>query len=214
MMRRLPPDVGLRREPLVQTSQNVSRCLCGLACTWPAQASRCRRSPRAACHAPPDTPLVGQFVRVMRSLQAYQYGLTSVEKVRKRRRQQRDTRHVQQPFPKLLVGNRVSAARAVPLPLQLEPMVMMIDDIRVKVTVMIGTASRTQGELPKKTKMGTHSKVLPTSLFLTSAFRTLRRATYLLTDVSLRLNAQLVVRFRTPLFRTSRSPLLRRFGTQ
>ena len=27
MMRRLPPDVGLRREPLVQTSQNVSRCL-------------------------------------------------------------------------------------------------------------------------------------------------------------------------------------------
>ena len=30
----------------------------------------------------------------------------------------------------------------------------MIDDIRVKVTVMIDTASRTQGELPKKTKNG------------------------------------------------------------
>ena len=54
---------------------------------------------------------------------------------------------------------------------------MMIDDIRVKVTVMIDTASRTQGELPKKTKMETHSTVLPTSLLLTSAFRTLRSAT-------------------------------------
>ena len=119
-MRRLPPDVGLRREPLVQTSQNVSRCLCGLACTRPAQISRCQRSPRATCHAPPDTPLVGQFVRSTRSLQANQYGVTSVEKVRKRRRQQRDTRHVQQPFSKLLVSDRVSAARAVPLLLQLE----------------------------------------------------------------------------------------------
>ena len=118
--RRLPLDVGLRREPFVQTSQNVSRCLRGLACTRPAQVSRCRRSPRAACHAPPDTPLVGQFVGAMRSLQANQDRLTSVEKVRKRRGQQRDTRYVQQPFSKLLVGNRVSAARAVPLPLQLE----------------------------------------------------------------------------------------------
>ena len=63
-------------------------------------------------------------------------------------------------------------------------MMMMIDDIRLRVTVMIDTASRTQGELPKNTKMGTHSTVLPTSLLLTSAFRTLRRATYQLTDVS------------------------------
>ena len=31
---------------------------------------------------------------------------------------------------------------------------MMIDDIRVEVTVMIDTASRTQGEMPKKTKDG------------------------------------------------------------
>ena len=30
----------------------------------------------------------------------------------------------------------------------------MIDDIRVKVTVMIDLASRTQGEMPKKTKNG------------------------------------------------------------
>ena len=80
-MRRLPLDVGLRREPLVQTSQNVSRCLRGLACTRPAQVSRFRRSPRAA---PPDTPFVGQFVGAMRSLQANQVRLTSVEKVRKR----------------------------------------------------------------------------------------------------------------------------------
>ena len=59
-------------------------------------------------------------MRSMRSLQANQYGLTSVEEVRKRRGQQRNTGHVQQPFSKLLVGSRVSAARAVPLPLQLE----------------------------------------------------------------------------------------------
>ena len=120
MMRRLPLDVGLRREPLVQASQDVSRCLCGFACTRPAQVSHCRGIPRAARHAPPDTPLVGQFVRAMCCLQADQNGLTRVEKVQKSRGQQRDTRHVQQPISKLLVGNRVSAVRAVPLPLQLE----------------------------------------------------------------------------------------------
>ena len=152
MMRRLPLDVGLRREHLVQASQDVSRCLCGFACTRPAQVSRCRGSPRAARHAPPDTPLVGQFVRAMRCLQADQNGLTSVEKVRKRRGQQRDTRHVQQPFSKLLVGNRVSAARAVPLPLQLERVSEQIVLRRGRVSLR---ASREPGALAEPFNSGT-----------------------------------------------------------
>ena len=85
MVRRLPLDVGLRREPLVQASQDVSRCLCGLTCTRPAQISCCRGCPRAARYTPPDTPLVGQFVRAMRCLQADQNRLTSVEEIRERR---------------------------------------------------------------------------------------------------------------------------------
>ena len=32
-------------------------------------------------------------------------------------------------------------------------MMMMIDDIRVRVTVMIDTASRIQGETPRKTEL-------------------------------------------------------------
>ena len=36
-------------------------------------------------------------------------------------------------------------------------MMRMIDDMRVKVTVMIDTASRTQGELPQKTEKWGHT---------------------------------------------------------
>ena len=85
MVRRLPQNVGLRCESLVQACQNVLRCLCGLACTWPAQISGCREGPRAERDAPPDTPLVGQFVRVTRCLQADQSRLTSMEEIWNRR---------------------------------------------------------------------------------------------------------------------------------
>ena len=152
MVRRLPLNVGLRCEPPFQTSQGVSRCLCGLTCTRPAQISCCRGYPRAARYAPPDTPRVGQFVRAMRCLHADQNRLTSVEEVRKRRGQQRNTRHVQQPFSELLVGNRVSAARAVPLPLQLEWVTQQI--------VCRGSHQLGQSEFPSLTRARRLSRAL------------------------------------------------------
>ena len=61
------------------------------------------------------------------------------------------------------------------------------------------SATHTQGELPKKTKMETH------------CFCSHVAKSYVPVCDS---NAELAVRFRTPLYRTSRSPLLRRFGTK
>ena len=47
MVRRLPLDVGLRCEPLVQTSPDVSRCLCGLTCTRPCSNFVLPRKPKS-----------------------------------------------------------------------------------------------------------------------------------------------------------------------